>query len=241
MFLAGRLRLADGQLGVHQISGVEDPSVTQSVVSDIHDALTRFRTPQKLISIMLRTPPTDMYVFSPSELNELGINVRPGDEVSQEMPHLQAITSQVYKEWLVGTFLNTHTQKPFIAMESRSMDPLFRLVHYPHSLMTFFEVIWDEPFQAKGTTDLRFRFHQRGDEPYDAWIGMNADPNGYYADIPVGQDAGRAVQKFLLAFTHGRELTVSDFSGRTLASFSLMGTMRTSKMFSDLISQAKAN
>lgn len=238
VFLAGQLRLADGSLGVHQISGIRDTSVTQTVLSDVHAALTRFNTPQKLISIMLRTPPEDMYVFSPVELDELAINVRPGEEVYQQKPHLQVITSQVYKDWLVGTFLNTHTQQPFFAMESDAMNPVFRLVHYPDSSATFFEVIWDEPFQSAGTTDLRFRFHRDGSEPYTTWISVNADPNGFYADIPSDHKVGQAVHLFLLAFTRGHSLTISDFSGHKVASFSLAGTMRGAQRFTNLIQSA---
>ncbi|MBB4173772.1 hypothetical protein [Sulfitobacter noctilucicola] len=241
IFLAGQLRVADGKLGVHQVSGVYDPSATQSVIADIYSSLTKFRTPEKLIYIMLRTPPDDMYFFAPRELDEYGINIRVGDAAAYEPPHLQVLTSQLYKDWLVGTFLNTHTQQPFFAMESRAMNPVFRLVHYPNRNVTFFEVIWDKPFQNQAQTQLRFRFHRGDEQPYDAWVRVSQDNNGFYADIPSRRNAGEAVDLFLAAFLYGTSLSVSDFSGAPLAAFSLMGTKRLSNVFTDLIDQAHRN
>lgn len=76
-FLAGKLRLADGRLGVHQVAGVNDDSLTQSVISDVFDALRQFGTPDALVSRMLRTPPDDLYVFSADEIEDLGITCGP--------------------------------------------------------------------------------------------------------------------------------------------------------------------
>ncbi len=76
-FLAGELRLADGLLGVHQVSGVNDDSLTQSVISDVFDALRQFGTPDALVSQMLRTPPDDIYVFSADELKILALTDDP--------------------------------------------------------------------------------------------------------------------------------------------------------------------
>lgn len=158
VFLAGKMRLADGKLGVHQISGLDDSSQTQVTLSDIYDSLSAFRTPDKLISLMLRTPPGDIYVFSREELDQFGINIRPSDARKIARPHLQVISSTLHRDWLVGTFMNNRTQKPFIALESRQLDPVFRIVHYPHSLVTFAEIIWDERRFTEGHTELMFRF-----------------------------------------------------------------------------------
>lgn len=75
IFFAGENRIADGELGVHQISqDVADIVLTQVTIGDILDALDEFGVQHQVISYMLRTPPSDMYVFSRLELSELGIN-----------------------------------------------------------------------------------------------------------------------------------------------------------------------
>ena len=75
VFFAGENRIADGELGVHQISqDVADIVMTQMTIGDILDALEEFGVQHQVISYMLRTPPDDMYVFSRLELGDLGIN-----------------------------------------------------------------------------------------------------------------------------------------------------------------------
>lgn len=75
LFLAGVDRIAVGELGVHQFSS-NNPNLedAQRVMADVFELLGRFETPQNVISIMLRTPPDDMYVFTEEEVAELGIN-----------------------------------------------------------------------------------------------------------------------------------------------------------------------
>jgi len=89
IFFAGQNRIADGELGVHQISqDVADIVMTQITIGDILDALDEFGVQHQVISYMLRTPPEDMYVFSRLEVSELGINRgEPIDvAVTPEMP-----------------------------------------------------------------------------------------------------------------------------------------------------------
>lgn len=75
IFFAGENRIADGELGVHQISQeVADAVMTQMTLGDVLDALNEFGVQQQVISYMLRTPPDNMYVFSELELGDLGIN-----------------------------------------------------------------------------------------------------------------------------------------------------------------------
>lgn len=74
MFFAGADRQAEGELGVHQISAeVADLVLAQTTLGDVLDALQLFGVRQPVISHMLRTPPDDMYVFTRSELADLGI------------------------------------------------------------------------------------------------------------------------------------------------------------------------
>lgn len=74
IFFAGIDRQAEGELGVHQISAeVADLVLAQTTLGDVLDAMQSFGVHQQVISHMLRTPPDDMYVFSASELADLGI------------------------------------------------------------------------------------------------------------------------------------------------------------------------
>jgi len=75
LFLAGEGRVATGELGVHQFYGGEESLATaQYAVSDILEILGQFDVPQSVITQMLRTPSSTMYVFSASEIDELGLN-----------------------------------------------------------------------------------------------------------------------------------------------------------------------
>lgn len=80
IFFAGKERLAEGELGVHQMFGVDDASGVQSTVSDVIEALEEFDTPTEVVTRMFRTPSEDMYVFSAAELDSLNIN-RLGPDV----------------------------------------------------------------------------------------------------------------------------------------------------------------
>ncbi|HHY51491.1 MAG TPA: hypothetical protein GYA10_17290 [Alphaproteobacteria bacterium] len=76
IFFAGPKRYVEGELGVHQISAeVADLVLAQTTLGDVLDALDQFGVQQPIISVMLKTPPEDMYVFTESEVAELGINV----------------------------------------------------------------------------------------------------------------------------------------------------------------------
>ena len=74
IFLAGTERSALGELGVHQVSGPEDDMASaQAAIADVIDFLVRFGTPPEVLSIMFRTPPEDMHVFSADEIARFGI------------------------------------------------------------------------------------------------------------------------------------------------------------------------
>lgn len=234
-FLAGKIRQADGLLGVHQVSGANDDSLTQSVISDVFDALRKFGTPDALVSRMLRTPPDEIYVFSADELENLGINRRSGDTSSNDLPHLQVLTSTLNKDWLTGTFINTRTLKPFFAMESRSLNPAFRIVYYPHSNISFGEIIWEVREFQLGQTDLTLVFERRGEEP--VWVRIRADveQNGYSFDLP--SDGASGLTTFFSAFAYAHEFRVEDFTGSTIVNYSLAGSLRATEQFMTLLRQ----
>jgi hypothetical protein len=86
IFFAGKARLAEGELGVHQFYGGSDTAASaQLAMSDILDMLAKFETPQPVISRMLRTKSDDMYVFSRDEIAELAINRNPDDALVQTL------------------------------------------------------------------------------------------------------------------------------------------------------------
>ncbi|MHB1110927.1 MAG: peptidoglycan-binding protein, partial [Devosia sp.] len=94
IFFAGRPRQAIGELGVHQISAeVADLVLAQTTLSDVLDALDQFGVEQVVITRMLRTPPEDMYVFSPAEIAELSIN-QGGDIQLADVPPLRPIGNE---------------------------------------------------------------------------------------------------------------------------------------------------
>lgn len=77
LFFAGRERVADGRLGVHQISAdLPDLETAQLAISDIIDVLNRFEAPIEVLTVMFRTPSDRMHVFSPQEIADYGIERR---------------------------------------------------------------------------------------------------------------------------------------------------------------------
>lgn len=75
VFFAGRQRLAEGRLGVHQISAPEmTGEQAQFGVSDIVATLPKYGVSADVLGIMFSTPPKEMYFFSPQEIIKYGIN-----------------------------------------------------------------------------------------------------------------------------------------------------------------------
>ncbi|TBG28418.1 hypothetical protein ELG79_22155 [Rhizobium leguminosarum] len=75
MFLAGVERRVDGKLGVHQISSdTTDLVGAQLTISDIIDVLNRFDTPVEVMSVMFKTPPNDMHIFTTEEIERYKLN-----------------------------------------------------------------------------------------------------------------------------------------------------------------------
>lgn len=82
VFLAGNERKVDGELGVHQISS-DSPDLVgaQLAISDIIEVLNRFNTPMDVMQIMFKTPPEDMHVFTPEEIERFKLNRSGSDPV----------------------------------------------------------------------------------------------------------------------------------------------------------------
>jgi hypothetical protein len=68
IYFSGANRLAEGQLGVHQIAmNIESNTDVQSTASDMIEAFNRYGTHPNVFSAMFRTPPEKMYFFSSDE------------------------------------------------------------------------------------------------------------------------------------------------------------------------------
>lgn len=75
IFLAGTERMVTGRLGVHQISS-DSPDLVgaQLTISDIIDVLNRFDTPVDVMSVMFKTPPDEIHIFTPDEIERYKLN-----------------------------------------------------------------------------------------------------------------------------------------------------------------------
>jgi hypothetical protein len=69
IYFAGKNRMVQGQLGVHQVAmDVDNNVATQMTLSDMFDALNRYGVDQKVFAVMLRTPPQQMYFLNQEEI-----------------------------------------------------------------------------------------------------------------------------------------------------------------------------
>lgn len=84
VFFAGRQRVADGRLGVHQITSPEMTSEeAQLGVSDIVATLPKYGVSADVLGIMFSTPSKDMYFFTPQEIARYGINRSGNTQTAQ--------------------------------------------------------------------------------------------------------------------------------------------------------------
>lgn len=94
VFFAGQSRVAAGELGVHQMaSDIPDPSGVQYSTADILETLSTFDVPSAVIARMLRTPNESMYVFTPTEIEALGINRSTDSATLSDAPRTPAAGS----------------------------------------------------------------------------------------------------------------------------------------------------
>ncbi|MFJ1301933.1 hypothetical protein ACILG0_18360 [Pseudomonadota bacterium AL_CKDN230030165-1A_HGKHYDSX7] len=84
VYFAGRVRIADGRLGVHQISAPElSGEAAQFGVSDIVSTLPKYGVSADVLGIMFSTPAKSMYFFTPQEIEKYGINRTGGTRTAQ--------------------------------------------------------------------------------------------------------------------------------------------------------------
>lgn len=83
VYLAGKERRLLGSLGVHQVWNEANDLVSgQAKLSDVLEALSEFGVDQQVISIMLRTPPEGMHIFTPEEAARLRLETAPSAEIT---------------------------------------------------------------------------------------------------------------------------------------------------------------
>ncbi len=120
-------------------------------------------------------------------------------------------------------------------MESRSLDPVFRIVYYPQSGVSFGEIIWESREFPLGQTDLTLVFERRGEDPLWARIRADVERNGYVFDLPA--DGASGLETFFSAFAYAHEFSVKDFAGRTIVDYSVAGSLRATEQFMTLLRQ----
>lgn len=118
VFLAGKERILDGELGVHQISA-EDADLTrgQFTLADMIDVLNSFDVPSELYPPMLSTPPEEMYIVSSREIQEMGLDSR-----AVAKRHAVKSTPRVQKTTLEELAMNFVYQLQFIQSSGSSIS-----------------------------------------------------------------------------------------------------------------------
>lgn len=75
IFLAGRSRMVQGKLGVHQVAfGFESNKVAQTSAGDMITALNKYGVSPRLFERFLQTPPEKMYYLRLNDVIDWGVN-----------------------------------------------------------------------------------------------------------------------------------------------------------------------
>jgi hypothetical protein len=238
MFMAGSTRYAVGQLGVHQISGTDDSSITQLVVAQIYDSLLTFGTDPKFLNIMFQTASEDMYIFSPAELDELSINrasrtpVRPALEPSSTLVEFDTIARSPSGSWEAVLLRNRTNGHYLCALESNEEAPLFRVVNYLTKRDAFVEIMNIPLPMQIGSERLHMIFLSQNKEPLDLSGAVNIeDSQTAWFDID-SEEAGLMIIAPLALYRH-MKLETED--GRLLGIYDLSGSLRAAQAFSRCI------
>lgn len=127
IFLAGKVRVVDGKLGVHQISSESnDLQSGQLAISDMLDILGKFDVPNELIVDMLRTPPDQIYVITDEDRLKFGFYLR--SESDRSMGDGQSL------EQIAAAFIITITEI-WSNENSTALEGIARF--YPESLQYY--------------------------------------------------------------------------------------------------------
>ena len=238
MFMAGRTRYAVGQLGVHQVSGIDDSSITQILVAQIYDNLLTFGTDQKFLNVMFETASEDMYIFSPAELDELSINRTPETPITRELEpssslvEFDTVASSTNGSWVAALLRNRKNGHYLCVLESTVQEPLFRAVNYLTRRDAFVEIMNIPLPMQVGTERLHMNFLSLNKEPMNisavatiedtqtAWFDIDSEEVGLLIIVP-------------LALYRSMKLETED--GRLLGLYDLSGSLKSAQAFSRCI------
>lgn len=238
IFMAGDARYAVGQLGVHQVSGINDSSITQQIVAKIYDNLLTFGAEQEFLNAMFQTASNDMYVFSAAEIEKLEINraskksaIRE-PEPSKTLTEFDTIASTRNGSWEAVLLRNRNNGHYLCALESTEQTPLFRLVQYLTKKDSFVEIM-NIPFpMTVGIERLHLIFLSLNkdptgfsvgatiEDPQTAWFNMNNEEQGAFVMVPLALY---------------RHMKLESEDGRLLGLFDLTGSLKSSQAFSRCI------
>lgn len=121
IFLAGKERYVPpgARLGVHQMAGrpgqAVSPEDLQFYVARIVSTMARFGVGPEIMATMFRTRNSDMYVFTPQEVAELGINRGPVSvkrEAKKERKSKQVSSDEFYRWFFFGRLPATASAHP---------------------------------------------------------------------------------------------------------------------------------
>ena len=235
MFMAGSLRQAAGKLGVHQISGSNDTSVTQLVVARIYDNLLTFGADQSFLNKMFQTPSEGMYVFSPTEIVDMSINRTSKQaaildpEPTDKPLKFDIIASFESGSWETLLFRNQRNGHYFCALQSIEVAPLFRFVYYLTKQDAFVEIL-DLPIPMQdGPELLGLSFRSQNMEPLTYSVTSTIEDNDTAWFNIKTEEQGMFVLAPLALYGH---LKLESEDGRLLGIYDLTGSLAASRAFS---------
>lgn len=235
MFMAGDTRYAVGELGVHQVSGVDDISLTQQIVARIYDDLLTFGTHKRFLNLMFQTASEDMYVFSPSELEELAINRTPGAstkpelEPSSTLTEFDTVASSKSGAWEAVLLRNRKNGHYLCALESAEQRPIFRIVNYLTKRDAFVEIMNIPLSMQVGTERLQLNFFSLNKEPISiSTIANIEDPQTAWFNIE-SEEVGLFILAPLALY---RYMKLETEDGRLLGLYDLAGSLKSAQAFS---------
>nr|WP_281406614.1 ATP-dependent Clp protease proteolytic subunit [Rhizobium sp. P44RR-XXIV] len=95
VFFAGRNRIVQGRLGVHQISGNVGLGDAQLNISDILDTLNKYGVDARIFPIMFRTLSDDIHFFSADEIKQFGIEHLSPDAAGSQISSVPSSTPTI--------------------------------------------------------------------------------------------------------------------------------------------------
>jgi hypothetical protein len=208
VFFAGTERQVDGALGVHQVWGGDtDASAAQTVVSDILEAFADFGVRREVTSVMLRTLPEDMYVFSTAELDQWGIqsgnplSILSAASQSPAQPEIRITvqpdsgkdqdTERVVPIWQGNTLSALLTREGLEEGRISDIEQVFRQSGVDTYLRagTALKILLGPASEPTSSIAYRVTFHQDGQHG-PVTFGVALADNGEYLPIDNGNGTG---------------------------------------------------